>query len=121
MSEPFLTVEEFEDAFRTLKANETQLAEWLIAVASDWIWERKPSIDSDSAAAKLVVTEVVSGALRFGKYQPLMSFNEETSHSKMSGEFADASKVLDFTDRHRDMLGIDIYSPPKYSFTAYDY
>lgn len=121
MGNPFITSEELAASFRPLKANEEQVAEWLIQVASDWIWERKPDIDEDSVAAKLVVTEVVSNALRFSRYGPLRSFNEQTSHSMMSGSFTDAANNLDFTDRHREMLGISVRSAPQYSFKAYDY
>lgn len=121
MPEPFVTVEDFADSFRPLKPSEQQLAEWLLQVASDWIRDKKPTISNDSIAAKLVVTEVVSNAIRYNKYAPFSSFNEQTSHSTMSGTFSHDSAGLDFTDRHRDMLGIDVNSPPKYSFTAYDY
>ena len=118
---PFLDVDDFAESFRTLKQAEIQVAEWLIQVASDWIREHKPSISADSVAAKLVVTEVVSNALRYNKYLPLKSFTEQTSNSVMSGVFTEAVKMLDFTDRHREMLGIPIMSPPKYSFKAFDY
>lgn len=121
MTTPFISVDDFEDSFRSLKPSETQVAEWLIQVASDWIREHKPDIADDSVPAKLVVVEVVSAALRFGKYAPFTSFSEQTSHSTLSGTFSEASKWLEFTDRHRDMLGIPIYSGPQYSFPAYDY
>jgi hypothetical protein len=118
---PFVNVEDFADSFRPLKPSEQQLAEWLLEVASDWIRDKKPTISNDSVAAKLVVTEVVSNALRYNKYSPFSTFNEQTSHSSMSGTFSHESAGLDFTDRHRDMLGISVQSPPKYSFPAYDY
>lgn len=121
MGAPFITVEELVEAFRPLRANEEQTAEWFIQVASDWIWERKPDISPSSVAAKLVVTEVVSTTLRFAKYGPLRSFTEQTSHSVMSGAFTDAVNNLDFTDRHREMLGIPIKAGPVYSFTPGDY
>lgn len=121
MGAPFITVEELADSFRPLKASEEQVAEWLIQVASDWIWHRKPTISESSVAAKLVVTEVVSSALRFGRYTPLKSFTEQTSHSTLSGTFPDAARTLDFTDRHHVMLDLPITSPPIYSFPAGDY
>lgn len=118
---PFISLSDFEDSFRVLKASETQVAEWLIQVASDWIREHKPGIADGSVAAKLVVVEVVSTALRYTKYGPLSSFTEQTSHSTLSGTFTEAAKLLDFTDRHREMLGIPLNSPPQYQFTAFDY
>jgi Tfp pilus assembly pilus retraction ATPase PilT len=121
MGVPFITVEELVESFRPLKSSEQQVAEWFIQVASDWIWERKPTISETSVAAKLVVTEVVSNALRFGKYGPLRSFTEQTSHSMMSGTLTDAANNLDFTDRHREMLGIPIKAGPVYSFPVADY
>lgn len=121
MATPFITLEDFVAAFRPLKPAEEQLAEWLLEVASDWIREHKPDTAAGSVAAKLVVTEVVSNALRYTKYGPLSSFTEQTSHSVMSGTFTDAAKFLDFTDRHRELLGIPVVSPPQYSFPAYDY
>ena len=121
MGTPFIVVDDLTESFRTLKATEQQVAEWLIQVASDWIWQRKPDISASSAAAKLVVTEVVTNALRFGKYGPLRSFTEQTSHSVMSGTFTDAANNLDFTDRHREMLGIPIKAGPVYSFPVADY
>lgn len=121
MGNPFITIEELAESFRPLKVSEEQVAEWLIQVASDWIWQRKPTITESSVAAKLVVTEVVSNALRFSRYGPLRSFTEQTSHSVMSGAFPDAANNLDFTDRHREMLGIPVTAPPVYSFPAGDY
>lgn len=121
MSLPFVDVDEFAESFRALKPAEQQPAEWLLQVASDWIRQHKPGISDDSVAAKVVVVEVVSNALRYNKYQPLRSFTEETSNSSMSGVFMGAAKVLDFTDRHREMLGIPIMAPPAYSFKAGDY
>lgn len=121
MTAPFVSLEDFVASFRPLKASEDQLAEWLLEVASDWIREHKPGISEGSVAAKLVVTEVVSTALRYNKYGPLSSFTEQTSHSVMSGTFTEAAKLLDFTDRHRELLGIPIMSPPQYSFPANDY
>ena len=121
MTTPFISLADFVVAFRALKPAEQQLAEWLLEVASDWIRQHNPSIPEGSVAAKLVVTEVVSNALRYNKYGPLSSFSEQTSHSVMSGTFADAAKLLDFTDRHRELLGIPVYSAPQYSFPANDY
>lgn len=118
---PFISVVDFAAAFRPLKSSETQLTEWLIQVASDWIRNYKPTISDGSVAAKLVVVEVVSNALRYNKYGPLSSFTEQTSHSMLSGTFTDAAKLLDFTDRHREMLGIPIQAPPQYSFPVRDY
>lgn len=121
MTTPFISVSDFAASFRPLKTSESQIAEWLIQVASDWIRDHKPGIADGSIPAKLVVVEVVSTALRYHKYGPLQSFTEQTSHSTMSGTFTDAAKLLDFTDRHRELLGINIYSPPKYQFKARDY
>lgn len=121
MTAPFIDIDDFSESFRSLKPSEQQLTEWLLQVASDWIRYHKPGIADDSVAAKLVVTEVVSNALRYNKYGPLSSFTEQTSHSSMSGTFTEAAKILDFTDRHREMLGIPIQSPPQYSFPAQDY
>lgn len=121
MTTPFIDVEDFSASFRALKPAEEQIAEWLIEVASDWIRQHKPGIPDNSVAAKLVVTEVVSTALRYNKYGPLSSFTEQTSHSTMSGTFSDAASTLDFTDRHREMLGIPVMAAPQYSFPANDY
>lgn len=121
MAAPFVDVDEFSETFRTLKPSEQQLTEWLLQIASDWIRQHKQGVTDDDVAAKLVVTEVVSNALRYNKYGPLSSFTEQTSHSTMSGTFTDAAKILDFTDRHREILGIPIQSPPQYSFTPNDY
>lgn len=121
MTAPFVSVEDFVASFRPLKSSEQQFAEWLLEVASDWIREHKPDTPEGSVAAKLVVTEVVSNALRYNKYGPLSSFTEQTSHSVMSGTFSDASRLLDFTERHRELLGIPVMSAPQYSFPANDY
>ena len=121
MSLPFVDVDEFAESFRALKTAEQQPADWLLQVASDWIREHKPGISDDSVAAKLVVVEVVSNALRYNKYQPLRSFTEETANSSMSGVFMAEAKVLDFTDRHREMLGIPIVARPVWSFKPADY
>lgn len=119
---PFIDIDDFQAAFRTLKPAEEQIAEWLLQVASDWIREHKPGIADDSVPAKLVVTEVVSTALRYNKYGPLTSFTEQTSHSVMSGTFSgEAGGLLDFTDRHKKLLGIPVMSAPQYSFPANDY
>lgn len=121
MTAPFVSLEDFTASFRPLKDNEEQVAEWLLQVASDWIRDHKPDTPAGSIAAKLVVTEVVTAALRYNKYGPLLSFTEQTSHSVMSGTFAEAGGFLEFTDRHKELLGIPKQSAPQYSFPANDY
>jgi hypothetical protein len=39
----------------------------------------------------------------------------------MTGAFTDAVNNLDFTDRHREMLGIPIKAGPFYHFSVGDY
>jgi hypothetical protein len=116
--DPFLTLTQFEGMFpRELTAAEQVIAPNLLAVASNWIWNRIPSIASDDPAAITVTFEAARDAILYGPISRLEEFQNVTSHRTESGT-ATASLVEQFiTDRHARMLGISLKASPSYNFT----
>jgi hypothetical protein len=124
MALPFLQVNEFTPMFRPLSAAEALVAELLLQVASNWIRDpqRRPYIADDDPAARLVVFEVVRDSLLYGKYRRFSTFTNTTGHRTEEGAWAaDALASLDFTDRHRVMLGISVRAAPVFNFPKCDY
>lgn len=107
--------------FRPLSTVETAQVTPVLEVTSQWIRIRKPDIDDDDAAAKVVVFEVAREALTYGKFRPLSSFQETVGRRQKGGTF-DASFVEQFiTGRHRSMLGLQTVAAPAFNFPDCDY
>lgn len=123
MAAPFLDIEDFAAEYQgALSDGEKITAERLLQVVSDSIRARKP--DAETAAAALVVFEVVRDAMAFGHLGPLSSFAHITGHRQESGTFDGAARAGDdyLTARHKRLLGIPVATAaPRARFTAGDY
>lgn len=120
---PFLTPPAFQAMWDgpALTPAQTNIANLLLQVASNWIYQRVPGISPTDPTAQMVVFEVVSTAIRYGKYQSLKSFHRGTGHRTDSGELNDPASMLDFTDRHKAWLGIPLESTPMGQFFGNDF
>lgn len=123
MSTPFLTLPAFSALWdgAPLNTPQQQVAALLLEVASNWIYDNKAGIGEDDAAAKLVTFEVTANALRYGKYASLKSWSRTTMHKMDSGTLDDPASALDFTDRHKTLLGIPVRSTPSGTFAINDF
>lgn len=120
---PYLDIDDFTAEYQgTLSDGEKVTAERLLQVVSDGIRDRKP--DADTAAATLVVFEVVRDAMAYGHLGPLSSFTNVTAHRQEAGTF-DAGRPVDdyLTTRQKRLLGIAVSSnaAPRGAFTPGDY
>ncbi|MEU9805029.1 hypothetical protein [Mycobacterium sp. NPDC050853] len=122
MVTPFLSDTEFAGMYpRALSTAETNVVPLLLQVAANWIVTNTPGTPDDSAA-KYVTYEVVSNSLTFGKYRGLASFHNMTGHRVQSGTFIkNPATALDFTDEHRQLLGIPMRAGPASSFFVDDF
>lgn len=120
---PFLDLPAFQLLWDGAPLNDAQqkVAELLLTVASKWIYANKSGIGSDDSAGKLVTFEVTANALRYGKYAPLKEWSRTTMHKMDSGTLDDPSSALDFTDRHKVLLGIPVVSEPLATFRVNDF
>jgi hypothetical protein len=123
VSDPILGIAAFQALWDGAPLNpaQAQVATLLLQVASNWIVAQKPGIGPDDPAAKLVAYEVTANALRYGKYASLKSWSRSTLHKMDSGTLDDPSSALDFTDRHRSLLGLSLRSVPIGSFAVNDF
>lgn len=119
----FLDLGTFEGMWDGPPLNSAQesVASLLLTVTSDWIYANKPGIPSDDAAGKLVTYEVVANALRYGKYAPLQNWSRQTGHRIEAGALGDPASALDFTDRHKQLLGIPLRVAPVGQFYEDDF
>lgn len=119
----FLVLSSFQTLWdgAPLNSAQQQIAVLLLQVAANWIREAKPGIADDDPAAKLVTFEVTANALRYGKYAPLKNWSRTTMHKMDSGTLDDPASALDFTDRHKQFLGIAIRSQPTGTFAINDF
>jgi hypothetical protein len=112
---PFLSPEDFADRFpRDLTDAETLVATDALQVASNWIWNRLPTLQPDDTTAALVVFEVTRDVVLYGMFNRFGSFQNTTSHR--TEMFSDADMKDFVTERHCKMLGIDLIAAPSYSF-----
>lgn len=127
--DPFLSISDFQALWdgTPLNSAQTQAATLLLQVASNWIYAHKPGVAGPASsggadpAAKLVTFEVVSNALRYGKYAPLGSYSKQTGHRLDAGTLANPESALDFTDRHMTWLGISPLAAPMGVFYNNDF
>lgn len=125
---PFLDIAGFNALWdgAPLSTAQTAAATLLLEVASNWIYAHKPGVVGPTPgpadpAAKLVTFEVVANALRYGKYAPLTSFSKQTGHRVDAGTLSNPESALDFTDRHRNLLGIPLRAVPMSTFYDDDF
>lgn len=123
MAAPFLDLAGFTALWdgpplTTAQQNITTL---LLGVASNWIYTNKPGIASDDGTAQFVVFDVVSSAVRYQKYSKLSTYSRMTGHRSEAGTFTDPMKALEFTDTHKQLLGISLNSEPLGQFFEDDF
>lgn len=123
LEDPYLEIDQFEIEFgRSLSDAETPVAERLLQVVSEWIYDHAPAPVSPTAAEQ-VVFEVVRDALNFGGYELLSQFQNTTAHRTEAGTFDVEMKAVDdyLTDRHKRLLGIPLRAAPRGHFPKCDY
>lgn len=124
MGQPFLTLQGFIqrwDGPPLTPAQQAQVGD-LLQVAADWIYARVPStIAPDDPRAVRVTYEVVADAIRFGKYSRLASFHNATGHRISAGTLENPVSGLDFTDSHKQLLGIPLRGTPTGTFRCNDF
>lgn len=123
---PFLDLTGFQDLWDgpPLTTQQQALTGLLLSVASNWIYENGPAgpnLSPTDPAAQLVTYEVVANTLRFQKYGPLKDFSSTTAHRTESGSLDNPATALDFTDRHKVLLGIPVSALPMSSCVPDDF
>lgn len=96
----------------------------LVQVASKWIYDNGPqgaNLPADDPTAQFVVYDVVSNAVRYQKYSKLSNFSRITAHRSEGGSFANPMTALEFTDNHKQLLGIPLRAVPMTSCAPNDF
>lgn len=121
--QPFLDISGFLALWDgpPLTAQRRAMATLLLTVASSWIYDHKPGIDSEDPAAKFVVYDVVSNAVRYQRYGKLQTYSKTAGHRMDAGSFAEPMKALEFTDTHKQLLGIPLEAEPMSSCVPNDF
>lgn len=122
-SPPFLSLQGFTALWdgAPLTTQQQAMVTLLLTVASDWIYQQSPGRSPTDPAAQFVVYDVVSNAVRYQKYGRLQSFSKTTGHRMDGGSFAGAIKALEFTDEHKQMLGLALRALPMSSCRPNDW
>lgn len=122
-TQPFLDINGFLAMWDgpPLTSQRQAMATLLLTVASSWIYDSKPGISSTDPAAQFVVYDVVSNAVRYQRYGKLQTFSKTTGHRMDAGSFAEPMKALEFTDTHKQLLGIPLESVPMSSCVPNDF
>lgn len=126
-TQPFLDRPTFETMFRTLTAQERVLAELSLRAASLWIDARiaeagRPELPRDDPMAILVTFEVVRDVFPAvpqmgGRTQYTVTTDDRTE----SGTLADVAGLLDFNERHYQLLGLSSGVGPAYGGMGGDF
>jgi hypothetical protein len=106
---PFLDVSTFEGMFRPLSDTETNLATLLLNAASVWIRDpsRRPGLDSTDPMGQLVTFQVVREALAVpAELYGHLEYETSSDDRIESGTLAAAVDILNFTEWHRELLGL---------------
>jgi hypothetical protein len=115
--DPFLTLTQFKTMFpRALTDAEAAVAPNLLEVASNWIWNRIPSIDFDDPAAQTVTFEATRDAILYGPISRLETFQNSSLHRTEAGRATQSLVEQFITDRHARMLGISLKAAPVANF-----
>lgn len=117
---PFVPIAEFEAQFRDLSAHERTLAERMLQAAAVWIRDpaRRPDIAQDDPMAYLVSFEVVRDAMPAisgiggESLAGHINYSRGTDARMESGTLAQVAGLLDFTDRHLELLGLSTTALP---------
>lgn len=108
---PFLTVDQFQAMVpRTLDATERALADKLLVAAAIWIRDpsRRPDIAADDVNAQLVSWDVTWAVLLPGTHRGQTQYSRQAGDRITSFSLAQAAAMLDFTDKHKQALGMSM-------------
>lgn len=117
----FAVPEDINIGGRPLNSTQTADAQLMLEAAADWIRERRPDIDEQDAKAKLVSIHVVRTALMTSQYAGLSTFSKTVGGITRSGTLSNPGELLDFTDFHKELLGISFRAGPRWHFERGDY
>lgn len=112
---PFLDLPTFTGMFRPLSEAEQNLATLLLTAASAWIRDpsRLPDLDSDDPMAKLVVFQVVREALAVpAELVGHIAYERASDDRSEGGTLAAVGDLLQFTEWHRELLGLSGAAEP---------
>lgn len=123
---PFLSTAEFTAMFRTLSTEETALVDLLLTAAAIQIrrafteaGQTAPAVDDPMA--RLVTFEMVKDALPAVQgWAGHTQYEWETDNRRESGTLAEVSGFLDFTDAHREQLGLLSSAPAGPAYGGFD-
>jgi hypothetical protein len=123
---PFLDLAGFQALWdgAPLTGFQQAMVQLLVQVASKWIYDNGPSgslLPSDDPTAQFVTYDVVSNAVRYQRYSKLSNFSRTTAHRMEGGSFANPMTALEFTDTHKQLLGIPLRAVPMASCRPNDF
>ncbi|MFD7046331.1 hypothetical protein [Rhodococcus jostii] len=94
--------------WRPLSAQETANATLLLTAAAQWIRDNAPNVANDDPAAKYVSIDVVKSALLAGPFTGHASYSKTIGPWSKSGTLINPAGALQFTDVHKELLGISV-------------
>lgn len=121
--DPYLEIDQFGIEFgRALSDAEQPVAERLLQVVSDWIFNHAPA-PVNAQAAQQVVFEVTRDQVNLGPYSPFSSFQNITAHRQEAATLKDDDDLLDeiLSGRQKRLLGIALRAAPRGNFKKCDY
>ncbi|MFC9769449.1 hypothetical protein [Rhodococcus jostii] len=104
----FATPTEVEAVWRPLSAEETANAALLLTAAAQWIRDNTPDIADNDPAARFVSIDVVKSALLAGPFTGHASYSKTIGPWSKSGTLINPAGALQFTDVHKELLGISV-------------
>lgn len=110
---PFLTVDAFQGMVpRTLDESERALATLLLQAATIWIVDpsRRPDLAgvTTDVNAQLVCWDVTWAVLLPGQHRGQTQYSRQAGDRTTSFSLAAAAAMLDFTDKHKQALGMSM-------------
>lgn len=119
----FLTLAQFTAMWdgAPLSVQQQAMVSLLLQVASGWVLNQSPGRPLTDPAAQFVVYDVVSNAARYQKYGKLATFSKTTGHRTDAGSFDSPMKALEFTDTHKQLLGLPLAAAPMSSCVPNDF
>lgn len=122
----FITVDDFEAAWRPLSIAERSNADYLLTSAGQWIRDEYlkfhgVAIADDHAGALAVSIDVVRTAMETGKYAGHLNYGRTEGPRAKSGSLATPGGSLAFTDWHKEQLGIPTRPRPAWCFGGIDH
>lgn len=123
---PFLDLAGFQNLWdgAPLTTQQEMIVSLLVQVASQWIYANGPqgtNLPQTDPTAQFVVYDVVSNAVRYQRYSKLSNFSRTTGHRMEGGSFASPMTALEFTDTHKQLLGIPLRALPMTSCQPDDF